>query len=61
MEFIQEYWPIFVCVILIIVAIVLLIVFRDKKDTTQDVADVRGRKRGAKYRAGTRSRTRASR
>ena len=35
LEFLKNYWPLLVCVLLIIVAIVLLICFRDKKETTE--------------------------
>ncbi len=35
MEFLKEYWPLLVCIVLIIVAVVLLIVFRDKNEQTQ--------------------------
>ncbi len=40
MEFLKEYWPLFVCVILIIVAIVVLFVFRDKPEDKQGTTDV---------------------
>ncbi len=36
MEFLKEYWPLLVCVVLIIVAVVLLFVFRDKNETMVD-------------------------
>ena len=35
LEFLKEYWPLLVCAVLIIIAIILLIVFRDKKDNPE--------------------------
>lgn len=39
MDFLRDYWPLLVCVVLIIVAIVVLIVFRDKPDTDKPLTD----------------------
>ncbi len=36
MEFLEKYWPLLVCVVLIIVAVVILIVFRDKPENNQN-------------------------
>ncbi len=39
MEFLREYWPLLVCVVLIIIAVVVLIVFRDKPEDKNVEAD----------------------
>ena len=39
MDFLRDYWPLLVCVVLIIVAIVVLIVFRDKPETDKSLTD----------------------
>ena len=39
MDFLRDYWPLLVCVVLIIVAIVVLIVFRDKPETDKPLTD----------------------
>ena len=40
MEFLKEYWPLLVCVVLIIIAVVVLFVFRDKPEDKQGTTDV---------------------